>query len=182
MQVVSSLLFNFVVYKYRYRSAGTEVWQDDRLVELDNNADFNGSKYAVVARRSNSGLDVTVNGETSSLPHDAWTTSYWRLPQSLASEFPGDPGESPIVRTNGAPPRKIVLLDSDKGEQRRAEVIRLNDERLSVGGDDRVCSHYRLSGDVQVDLWYDGQRRLVRQESVEQGHKTAIHLTNITAD
>jgi hypothetical protein len=32
---------------------------------------------------------------------------------------------------------------------------------------------------VQVDLWYDGQQRLVREISVEDGHHIVIELARI---
>src|SRR5947208_1392852 len=47
MHISAALSFNYVVYEYRYSSVGTEVWKDGRLIELENTADFNGTKYAV---------------------------------------------------------------------------------------------------------------------------------------
>src|SRR5579862_7641025 len=47
MSIDAGLSFNFVVYEYRYHSAGTEIWKEDRLLELENASDFNGTKYSV---------------------------------------------------------------------------------------------------------------------------------------
>jgi hypothetical protein len=40
-------------------------------------------------------------------------------------------------------------------------------------------NHYKLTGKVNVDLWYDGSDRLVRQEWVESGHKTVLELVRV---
>ena len=80
MHISAALSFNYVVYEYRYSSVGTEVWKDGRLIELDNTADFNGTKYAVTAAAAKNGLRVTVDGKSSLAQPDVWVTSYWRLP------------------------------------------------------------------------------------------------------
>jgi hypothetical protein len=41
------------------------------------------------------------------------------------------------------------------------------------------CTEYRLSGDVDVHVWLDAQGRVVRQQSVEDGHHTELRLTKI---
>jgi hypothetical protein len=42
------------------------------------------------------------------------------------------------------------------------------------------CIHYRLRGDLMADLWFDGQRRLVRQQMVEHGYATELRLVRLT--
>src|SRR5579863_3010746 len=52
----SSVTMSFVVYTYRYASTGEETWKDGRLQKLQNVADFNGTKYRVLADRKGDGL------------------------------------------------------------------------------------------------------------------------------
>jgi hypothetical protein len=52
-------------------------------------------------------------------------------------------------------------------------------EKLKIGGKEATLNHYQLSGGVKMDLWFDGSERLVRQEWVEQGHKTIVELTGV---
>ena len=59
MQIDSGLSLNFVVYVYRYHSAGTEIWKDDRLLELENTADFNGTKYVLKASSDSNGRSTS---------------------------------------------------------------------------------------------------------------------------
>jgi hypothetical protein len=185
MHISAALSFNYVVYEYRYSSAGTEVWKDGRLIELENTADFNGTKYIVKAGETKMGLRVTVDGKSSQAQPDVWVTSYWRLPEHLAEPEPGTlNGVVPAAGTRTArkPPVAVPLLDSDKGKKLRGELQRMREETVVVAGKKKPCIHYRIRGDVEVDVWYDAQQRLVRQETVESGHKTVMELTQIAGE
>ncbi len=191
MSIDAGLSFNFVVYEYRYHSAGSEIWKGDRLLELDNSADFNGTKYAVKASSSSDGLNSTVNGKKSRAAADAWVTSYWRLPEHLAEKGSATAdgvvpasgsrmvAEKPVKKTAKKAPQSVSLLDSDKGRHLNGKLVHVGDEVITVAGKRKTCAHYRISGDVQVELWYDAARRLVRQESVDDGHKTLMELTRV---
>ena len=186
LKVESALSFNYVVYTYRYSSAGTEVWKDDRLVELENVSDFNGTKYLVQAGPEKRGLTVKVNGKGAPAVSHAWVTSYWRLPDHLAAaEDEASRGVVQAAATSESEkpaPKHVALVDSDKGRVLKARLHRVGHELVHVGEKQVKCTRYRLSGDVQVDLWYDAARRLVRQESVEEGHKTRLELMKISTE
>jgi len=185
--VDATIRVDFLVYRYTYLCAGTEVWKNDRLVELENTADYNGTQYAVTARRVDEGLRVSVNGKTLHVAHDAWTTSYWRMPERLKSAEAVLPDA--VVTASASEPasgaassRKISLLDSNRGRALRGELQRVGDETLRIAGKRVRCVHYRVRGDVQADLWYDGDCRLVRQNSLDDGHKTQLLLTKVAAE
>jgi Domain of unknown function (DUF6134) len=179
----AGMSFNYVVYEYKYHSAGTEIWKDGKLAELENTADFNGTEYVVKAGSASKGLSVSVNGKTTQVEPDVWVTSYWQFPERL--EWHDASADKGVVPASGSRPagkdggQAVVLLDSDKGKRLRGELRHVGDEMLSIGGKRKTYAHYRISGDVQVDLWYDSARRLVRQESVESGHKTLLELTRV---
>jgi hypothetical protein len=183
MHISAALSFNYVVYEYRYSSVGTEVWKDGRLIELENTADFNGTKYVVTAGATKKGLRVTVDGKSSQAQPDVWVTSYWRLPEHLAES---DSGNGVIPAAGSRTARKasvaVPLLDSDKGKKLRGELQRVGEEAVIVAGRKKACTHFKIAGDVEVDVWYDAQQRLVRQESVESGHKTVMELVRMTGE
>ncbi|MGE5192626.1 MAG: DUF6134 family protein [Deltaproteobacteria bacterium] len=186
MDVNAALSFNYVVYEYRYSSVGTEVWKNGRLVRLDNTADYNGTKYVVKAKADQKGLRVTVNDTTSQMEPDVWVTSYWRLPDRLA-EADTAAGRRVVPTGGRRPVRKgvtatIALLDSDKGQKLKGEVRRIGEETITVAGKKQTSTHFKISGDVKVDVWYDADQRLVRQETVESGHKTVMELTRIAVE
>jgi hypothetical protein len=186
VRINSALSFNFVVYDYRYSSAGTEVWKEGRLVALENKADYNGTRYHVKANATDKGLRVAVNEKTSQIDSDVWATSYWHLPEHLVQTDPAD-GKGVVPAGGTRTERKpsavaIALLDSDKGVKLRGEMKRVGEETIKVAGKKTTCTHYRIRGDVEVDLWYDADRRLARQESVDSGHKTVLELTRVAGE
>ncbi len=186
VRINSAFSFNFVVYDYRYSSAGTEVWKEGRLVTLENKADYNGTRYHVKANAGEKGLRVAVNEKTSQVDPDVWATSYWHLPERLAQADAAE-GKGVVPAAGSRPERKpaavsISLLDSDKGVKLRGEMKRIGDEMIKVAGKKTACTHYRIRGDVEVDVWYDADRRLARQESVDSGHKTILELTRVAGE
>lgn len=155
------LRFNFIVYRYRFSSTGKEVWRENRLVELASHADFNGDEYVVTAAATDDAVQVTVNGESRQTPADVWVTSYWREPH------PSKVG------------RELQLFDAGKGRLLAGKLQRVGAVALEIAEKKLAATHYRLRGDVEVDLWYDKDGRLVRQESLESGHRTQLQLSEL---
>jgi hypothetical protein len=87
--------------------------------------------------------------------------TYWHLPD-------------PKLRN-----QTIHLLDADNGRALKATLQFVANEQFPVGGKPMACSHYRLSGDVSVDLWFDNQERLIYQTGMDNGHPTTISLVAI---
>jgi len=147
-------------YKFVYR--GQEVWQDNRLQRLTSNTDDNGKRYIVSAVREDKGVRFRVNNTKETVvKHEVWLTSYWALPDTK-------------VRT-----QPLVIIDADNGKELDGKLSFVATEKLRIAGQEVQLNHYRLAGKVNADLWYDGTERLVRQEWVEQGHRTIIELTRV---
>jgi hypothetical protein len=183
VRIDSRLSVNYVVYVFRYSSSGAEVWKDGRLVELENAADYNGTRYHVKAGASPQALQVTVNGRGKVGDLEAWSTSYWQIPDRFAQEDPGEAARS-VERSGNrlnarSEARTIPLLDADRGRTLRGRLTRIGEETLNVAGRRKACTHYSVGGDVQVELWYDESRRLVRMETIDQGHKTVLELARL---
>jgi hypothetical protein len=156
-----SVRYALGLYTYRYTYRGTEVWKEGRLVRLTSSANDDGKQFAVRAEQDGNGLRVTVNGQDATARADVWTTSYWHLPAAAQ-------------RNN-----KVPLLDADTAQQMAGRLDFVGTSRVRVGGQVVDCAHWRLTGDVQAELYFDGQERLVRQETREQGHPTVIELLRI---
>lgn len=151
----------YLVYTYQYSSRATETWKDGRLQQLENSANYGGKEYVVNAVATEDGLNVKVNGQERTARPDVWVTSYWKLPD-------------PKYRNQSLP-----LLNGDTGRDIRGALERVGTEKITVAGKPQQAERYRVKGDVQVDLWYDQQERLVRQESLESGHRTVLELARI---
>jgi hypothetical protein len=152
----------FVVKKYIYTYRGTEGWSKDGvLTSFSSTANDDGKEYTVTAVPDGNGLRVKVNGQEKMSRADVWLTTYWRLP--LPSQ------------RNGAVP----LLDADTGRDINATLQYVGVSPVNFAGQAQNYARYRLSGGVQVDLWYDATERLVREEWIEDGHKSVLELVRV---
>jgi hypothetical protein len=152
----------FLLVRYTYAYRGTEVWKDGRLQRFDSATNDNGTRYTVSAAADGDGLRVQVNGQPRTGRADAWVTTYWHLP--------------PAAQRN----QELSLLDGDTGRDLTATLAYVGAEQVNVAGQTVECGHYRLTGQVvNVDLWYDAQERLVRQEWMEDRHKAVLQLTGV---
>jgi Family of unknown function (DUF6134) len=155
----SSLELKYFLYTFRFSSQDNEVWHDGRLEKLESAASYGGSQYKVSATGSTDSVVVKTDGKERKLPRHVWTTSYWHAPE------------------DGLLGQTVPLLDPDKGRSLSAKLERVGEEPIAFGEKkDQPCVHYRLRGDVEVDLWYDAAGRLVRRDAVESGHKTRLEL------
>lgn len=155
------------LYKYIYVYSGMETWKGERLVRLDSKCTDDGKKFAVTAAADGNNLRVKVieqerNAYDRVLAVDAWTTTYWRLPEARLRNGP------------------VPLLDCDTGKPIAGRMQYAGISQVTVAGQAMNCAHYRLTGEkLQVELWYDAHNRLVRETTIEDGHKTLIHLAKI---
>jgi hypothetical protein len=153
---------SYLIYSYKYFYQGTEVWKDGRLWQLDSTANDDGKKYQVTAAATENRLRVTSNGKEHLTRWDVWTTTYWHAPEAKFRN------------------QVVPLLDVDTGRDVNSKLELLDTQQLVVAGQVQNCPHYRLNGGgLNVEVWYDAQGRLVRQEGVEDGHKTLFELVGI---
>ena len=161
MGAQADVTLKYVVISYNYKYRGTEVWKDGRLLQLDSATDDDGKKYTVNAVAEGNGLRVKANGYERLAKADVWLSTYWKLPDAKYR--------------NAAVP----LIDADTGRDLNATLQLVGNEQIKVAGQSVSAAHYRLAGDVKVDLWYDAQERMLRQDSLEDGHRTVLELTRL---
>jgi hypothetical protein len=158
----SDVNVRILMIRYNYSYRGREVWKDGRLQQLSSACNDNGKRFQVTAVADGNGLRVRSNGRELTVRADAWLTSYWHLP---AAELRNQP---------------IPLVDADTGKPMQGRLQSLGVEQRAIAGQAQNVAHFRLTGAAVVyDLWYDGSDRLVRQEWVEQGHRTILELTQL---
>jgi hypothetical protein len=157
----SDIRVRVLIYTYRYNYRGREVWKDGRLRQFDSACNDDGKRFTVNAVADAEGLRVRVNGRERRVRPDVWLTSYWSLPE-------------PKLR-HGV----LALLDADTGRDLDGRLQSLGEQQIAIEGRLQNARHFRLTGKVLVDLWYDAADRLVRQEWLEDGHRTVLELTGI---
>lgn len=118
----------------RYTHRNREFWQRDRLVALSGQTNRNGNHLYMEGSRTDSGLSVRGSGtEPYMAPANALPTTYWN-PRMLLGPMIGvqDGGlVKPVVTTQ---PHDAIRIAS---------------------GHSIDATHYRLSGDLDLELWYD---------------------------
>jgi hypothetical protein len=149
-----------IIGGYRYSYRGSEAWNSGRLRQFDAASDDNGKKHTIRATADGDKLRLTADGVSRAARPDLWPTSYWRLPAVKAGQA-------------------VALLDADTGEEQVARVDSLAASKITVAGKPADVTRVHVTAPTPADLWYDARGRLVRQETVEDGHKTILELREI---
>jgi hypothetical protein len=153
-----SILFVNITYQFR----GYEIWKDGALVRLASNCNDNGDKRAVEAVSDKGQLKVTVNGQEKTIAAGVWTTSFWGLP---------------AMGQRGPQQR---YFDADSGRLQQGKLALVGREQCSAAGHTLPCTHYHVSHDEEVDVWFDDIERLVRIERTKLGKRVIVALASET--
>jgi len=150
----------FFTYSHRYQ--GSESWQAGQPRTLEGLTHAGTSRRVVRAAIEQARTEVSVNETPQPAgPAVHLTTSFWYWPAELDKL------------------KAILLLDVDSGETIKAECERVGEEPIAVGTRTINCTHYRLKGGSETDLWFDADRQLVSRKSIEEGHRTELRLQSI---
>jgi hypothetical protein len=139
------------IQAYHFDHSATEIWTGGRFVSYKAQTDDNGTKYDVSAVAAQDKIDLIVDGIHSEAAPDLVPASWWNR------DF--------VNRTD--------MLDSETGKPVSIKVTDLGDEPLVQNGVTVQARHYKVSGDVERDLWFDGDR-LVRIMLVGSDHSTIV--------
>jgi hypothetical protein len=147
------------VYRYSYR--GTETWKAGRLVHFTSTSNDDGKQFTVSAAPEGNDLRLRVNGRDRMVRADTWLTTYWHLADAK-------------FRNAGVP-----LVDADTGQDLAAQLQYVGARQMNVAGEVQNCTHYRVTGEAQAELWYDSQERLIQLRSWSDGHRYELVLAGI---
>ena len=142
---------------FRYTHSNHEVWRDGKLISIDTETDDDGTKHFVKGEATADGFRVESQSGTEVLPADVLPTSYWH-PET-------------VERTR--------LLDTQKGRLVDVESREVAQEVLNIDGTRVAATHYRMSGDLKLDLWYASNGEWVkiafeaRGEEIEYARENA---------
>jgi Family of unknown function (DUF6134) len=110
-----------------------EVWRGDRLIAFDSHIVDNGEVYEVRARAN--GDRTVINGRRGRI----------EVPPTIVSNHPWN--HEVIERT--------LLFDTQRGRLQEVEVIPAGRETVTVAGRKVEAQKYRITGDLERELWYD---------------------------
>jgi hypothetical protein len=157
----TNVMVRVLIKKYVYTCQTREVWKNSRLQQFASRCNDDGKQYQVSATAAADGVRVRVNGRERTVKPEVWLSSYWTLPDAKLRD------------------QVVPVLDADNGRDMQVRIQNVGAAQIAVAGQMQNVQHYRLTGTVQVEVWYDASERLVRQSWVEDGHPTVLELTRI---
>ena len=137
---------------FRYAHTNRETWQGGRLERIRTRTDNNGEALCVDGERQGDRLKVEASAGRYELPPDVIPTSYWNY--------------GTVDRSR--------LLNSQKGTPMDVRVAAGAVETVPGDGGVIEARRYAMSGDLELDLWYDGTDRLARIRFTPRTDSTPI--------
>lgn len=133
------------VYSYRHNS--TETWQDSQLVGLKAQTRKEGNDLEASANLTQNGLSVMGTNYTGVYPADIVPASHWNVGQLYSTK----------------------MLSTEGGQALDVVVQNLGRETITVAGKSLKTTKYKLSSELDVNLWYDDAGRWVKLDFVARG-------------
>jgi len=130
---------------HRLNHNSQEIWKEDRLVAFSSSTSEKNilkgrAKYAVAVQEDGENLSVEADREGWRAPANAAPASFWN---------------SQLVSTD-------TLIDTVDGGKLAVTIEALGNDNISVNGSTLDARHYRVSGDMERELWYDLNNVLVQ--------------------
>lgn len=126
------------VEAYRYDHDSTETWKAGQLVAFNSQTNDNGTKHSVTVTSSADKLDISADGKHSDVPASLRPASFWNKAFDAQKE----------------------LFNPATGKRLAVQVKDLGDEKITINGAPRQGRHYKISGDMDRDVWFDGDTLL----------------------
>lgn len=128
----------FTVYEYTHQNR--EVWQDGQLISLTSQTDDNGDEHFVRVERTDQGLRIETKDGVTTAPGDIVPTSYWNYE---------------IVQADR-------VLDTQKGRILEVSTRLMGGDEVWVEGQAVPARRYQMTGDLNLDIWYDADNEWVK--------------------
>ena len=137
IRLLVKLLF---VPVYRYEHHNRELWRDGRLLRTDSRTDDDGESFFVTGVVGPDGFRVESSEGSFVAPADVISTSWWNFDTVNRRE----------------------LLNSQLGGLLAVEVTPAGDGEVQTEKGALPARRYVVSGDAELELWYDRDDRLAK--------------------
>ena len=118
---------------FKYEHDATEIWNGEQLVSLVSKTNNNGENEFVDAKRYGKQLVIDASGYQGPAPAGAMPSSYW---------------DKDLVSAN-------AMINTQTGEIMEVTTSRVGE---TLAPHDRPAEQFQLIGTVALNLWYDGER------------------------
>ena len=137
---------------YRYRQQGGEVFRDGRLVSYDATVDDDGTFKQIKAEAGPKGLAVDGPAGKFIAPAGTMISGYW----------------------NVATVKQTRLIDATEGKLLKVAFTGGKAQTIEVAGRSVPARHYRMTGDLEREFWYDTAGRLLRMRSIARDDSVIV--------
>jgi hypothetical protein len=118
---------------YSFSYVGRETWAQNHLVSFQSRTNDNGTPHAVSASAGADKTMIVADGMTISAMGNVIPASLWNLAFLTRTEF----------------------FHTETGLLLRISFLDLGNEQLSTRMGPRLAHHYKLTGGLERDLWFD---------------------------
>jgi hypothetical protein len=139
---------------YTYHYTGNETWTDAQLVAFESQTNDNGKMHNVTVHPSGDKLELDADGHRSIIAKTIGLDDFW-TPQLLS---------------------KPMVLDTSDGHGMTFVAEDLGMETITYRGAPRPAHHFRLTGDVSRDLWFDADTPVRFQIKARDGSMIVSEL------
>jgi hypothetical protein len=140
---------------YRFDHSGFESWRGNHLVVLKSETYDDGTSHRLSVTAEGDHLNVAADGTQSDAPAAILPASLWQA---------GTVHQSSLLNT----------LD---GSVMRVSVRDEGEDLLNAGGKNFQAHHYKMSGGLERELWFDKSNTLVRlQFAAKDGSNIVYQL------
>ncbi len=139
---------------FHYRHLSREIWQDGRLDWLDSSTYDDGQDMSLKVRREGDVLLIDGTRYQGEADGALLPTSYWFLDTIKQSQ----------------------LIDSQNGRIFPVTIADLGPATVEIAGQQIPTRHYRLTGELALDLWYDETGQWVRSSFDARGAEIVYEL------
>jgi hypothetical protein len=129
-----------------------ELWRGDRLVAFDSRIVDNGEVYEVIARAT--GDHTVIDGRRGRI----------EAPPTIVSNHPWN--HEVVQRT--------LLFDTQRGRLQKVQVTPAGADTISVAGRVVEAQKYRITGDLERELWYDDAGNWLQSRLEHDGAKITL--------
>lgn len=140
---------------YRYSHHNTEIWRGSRLIALDSETHDGGHDFTLSVRESAEGLDVDGWSGRFSAPAETLSSSYWNPDTIYQSR----------------------ILDAQRGFLMDVDTEWLGREQVLAGGRPTDADRYRITGDLDMEIWYSDPGQWVKLDFFARGSTISYELT-----
>ncbi len=144
---------------YRYSHRSQEIWDSNRLQSLASQTDDNGKRFALRIARAGDTLEIE-RGEIAPTMQAATLDQGLPPAQAIREKAPG--ALMPTSHWNMRQTAQSVVINSQTGVQANVAVANLGRGSVQTTARTIEATHYRYSGDMRLDQWFDDKGRWVK--------------------